>query len=167
MIPICLAGYFPASTETAGDDIIQASDGSAATERYFLAKPDLVLLDLPINGMYGLEVLDKLRYLDAQARVIVASADVQSFTHNQVKAAAAEKALRESEAQDRHLVESNIIGIIIAYFQGKNHELIRTQRLNKTTVKKAMESIERNANNQVKIIDDILDASLCGAHGSR
>ncbi|MBW4494938.1 MAG: PAS domain S-box protein [Oscillatoria princeps RMCB-10] len=38
-------------------------------------------------------------------------------------------------------------------------QLIRTQRLNETTVKKAMESIERNAKAQVKIIDDILDVS--------
>lgn len=76
--------------EPAGHDIIEASDGSAAIERYFLEKPDLVLLDLLMNGMYGLEVLDKLRELDAQARVVVASADVQSFTHNKVKAAGAQ-----------------------------------------------------------------------------
>jgi PAS domain S-box-containing protein len=38
-------------------------------------------------------------------------------------------------------------------------QLIRTQRLNETTVQKAMESIERNAKAQVKIIDDILDVS--------
>jgi PAS domain S-box-containing protein len=38
-------------------------------------------------------------------------------------------------------------------------QLIRTQRLNETTVQKAMESIERNAKAQVKIIDDILEVS--------
>jgi two-component system chemotaxis response regulator CheY len=76
--------------EPAGHEIIEASNGSAAIERYFLEKPDLVLLDLLMNGMYGLEVLDKLRELDPQARVVVASADVQSFTHNKVKAAGAQ-----------------------------------------------------------------------------
>ncbi len=36
----------------------------AALERYFLEKPDLVMLDLVMKGMYGLDVLTKLRELD-------------------------------------------------------------------------------------------------------
>ena len=50
----------------------------AALERYFVEKPDVVLLDLVMKGMYGLDVLTKLRELDPAARVIVVSADVQS-----------------------------------------------------------------------------------------
>ena len=36
----------------------------AALERYFVDKPDLVLLDLVMKGMYGLDVLAKLREMD-------------------------------------------------------------------------------------------------------
>ena len=64
--------------ETAGCDVVEAEDGLAALERYHLEKPDIVLLDLVMRGMYGLEVLQKLRELDSDARVVVVSADVQS-----------------------------------------------------------------------------------------
>ena len=63
--------------EGAGLEVIDAEDGIAALERYFLDRPDVVLLDLVMKGMYGLEVMAKLRELDPKARVIVVSADIQ------------------------------------------------------------------------------------------
>ena len=75
--------------ESAGFEVIEAEDGMAALERYFVDKPDLVLLDLVMKGMYGLEVLTKLRELDRDARVIVVSADVQLSSHELVKQAGA------------------------------------------------------------------------------
>lgn len=75
--------------ETAGYKVVEADEGMAALELYFLEKPDLVLLDLVMKGMYGLEVLEKLREMDAGARVIVASADIQSSTRTMVEAAGA------------------------------------------------------------------------------
>ena len=66
--------------ETAGFSVIEAEDGMSALERYFLDKPDVVLLDLVMTGMYGLEVLEKIRQMDSDARVIIASADIQSST---------------------------------------------------------------------------------------
>jgi two-component system, chemotaxis family, chemotaxis protein CheY len=67
--------------ESQGYQIIEAQDGMTAIERYFLEKPDLVMLDIVMTGMQGLEVLEKLRKLDNQARVIIATADLQTFTH--------------------------------------------------------------------------------------
>jgi two-component system, chemotaxis family, chemotaxis protein CheY len=66
--------------EPAGYDIIEASDGQEALDRYVLDQPDLVLLDLVMAGLDGWEVLDKLRELDADARVVVATADIQTST---------------------------------------------------------------------------------------
>jgi two-component system chemotaxis response regulator CheY len=63
--------------ESAGYAVAEAEDGLVALERYFLDKPDLVLLDLVMNGMNGLDVLKKLTEMDGQAKVIVVSADVQ------------------------------------------------------------------------------------------
>ena len=75
--------------EQGGYSVIEADEGVAALETYFLEKPDLVLLDLVMKGMYGLEVLTKLRELDPGARVVVASADIQSSTRTMVKDAGA------------------------------------------------------------------------------
>ena len=66
--------------ETAGYTVVEAEDGMAALELYFIEKPDLVLLDLVMKGMYGLDVLAKLREMDPAARVVVASADIQTST---------------------------------------------------------------------------------------
>ncbi|MCX6032539.1 MAG: response regulator [Chloroflexi bacterium] len=66
--------------EVAGYQVQEAADGMAGLESYFLSKPDLVLLDITMTGMHGLEALTQLRALDSQARVIMASADIQAST---------------------------------------------------------------------------------------
>jgi two-component system chemotaxis response regulator CheY len=75
--------------ETAGYAVIEADDGMTALEVYFLEKPQIVLLDLVMKGMYGLDVLVKLREMDQAARVVVASADIQSSTRKLVDEAGA------------------------------------------------------------------------------
>jgi two-component system chemotaxis response regulator CheY len=75
--------------ESEGYEVIEAEDGVVALERYFVDKPDLVLLDLVMRGMYGLDVLTKLRQLDPGARVVVVSADVQDSSREMVQAAGA------------------------------------------------------------------------------
>ena len=75
--------------EPAEYEVVEADDGLAALEVYFLEKPSLVLLDLVMKGMYGLDVLVKLREMDQQARVVVASADIQSSTRKMVDDAGA------------------------------------------------------------------------------
>jgi two-component system chemotaxis response regulator CheY len=75
--------------EGAGYAVAEAEDGIVALERYFVDKPDLVVLDLVMKGMYGLEVLSKLRELDPGARVIVLSADIQTSSRQMVTEAGA------------------------------------------------------------------------------
>lgn len=70
--------------EGAGFEVIEAEDGMSALETYFVQKPDVVLLDLVMTGMYGLEVLQRIRQMDPNARVIVVSADIQSSSHELV-----------------------------------------------------------------------------------
>ena len=75
--------------EAAGYEVVEAEDGMTALEMYFLEKPSLVLLDLVMKGMYGLDVLVKLREMDPNALVVVASADIQSSTRTMVDEAGA------------------------------------------------------------------------------
>jgi len=75
--------------EPAGYEVSEAEDGLSALERYFLEKPDIVLLDLVMKGMYGLDVLTKLRELDGDAKVVIVSADIQTSSHELVEAAGA------------------------------------------------------------------------------
>ena len=75
--------------EAAGYEVVEAEDGMAALERYFVEKPDVVMLDLVMKGMYGLDVLARLREMDPKARVVVLSADIQTSSREMVQAAGA------------------------------------------------------------------------------
>jgi CheY-like chemotaxis protein len=66
--------------ESAGHTVLEADTGMAAIESYVVNRPDLVLLDLTMTDMSGLEVLEKLRELNPDVRVVVVSADVQRST---------------------------------------------------------------------------------------
>ena len=68
--------------ETVGYEVVEAENGLDGLERYFLDKPDVVLLDLVMRGMYGLEVLQKIRELDPRARIVVVSADIQTSSQD-------------------------------------------------------------------------------------
>jgi two-component system, chemotaxis family, chemotaxis protein CheY len=75
--------------EPAGYQVVEADDGMTALERYFLEKPDLVLLDLVMRGMNGLDVLSKLHELDGDARVVVVSADIQDSSREMAESGGA------------------------------------------------------------------------------
>lgn len=75
--------------EADGHQVVEESDGLAALERYFLEQPELVVLDMTMKGMHGLEVLSKLRSMKIDARVIVGSADIQESTRELTTAAGA------------------------------------------------------------------------------
>jgi two-component system, chemotaxis family, chemotaxis protein CheY len=47
--------------EGMGHTVEEASDGTQALERYYINRHDLVILDMVMTGMYGLEVLAKIR----------------------------------------------------------------------------------------------------------
>jgi two-component system chemotaxis response regulator CheY len=89
--------------EPAGHEIIEAEEGIVALERYFLEKPDLVFLDLTMTGMYGIDVLNKLREMDPQARVIIASADIQSSTREMVDRGGASAFINKPFTSDKVL----------------------------------------------------------------
>lgn len=75
--------------EEMGHAVEEANDGAQALERYFINRHDLVILDMVMNGMYGLEVLARMRELNPDVRVIVATADIQKSTQEQVRDAGA------------------------------------------------------------------------------
>jgi len=76
--------------ENAGYAVDEATDGYEALERYRLSQPSLVLLDMIMAPINGLDVLPLVLEIDPEAKIIVASADVQEQTSaSTVKAGAA------------------------------------------------------------------------------
>lgn len=70
--------------EEAGYEVIEASEGLSALEMFSLEKPHLVMLDLTMPGINGFDVLKQLKRINPAAKVVIASADVQSMTKDQV-----------------------------------------------------------------------------------
>ena len=98
--------------ESAGYDVAEAEDGLIALERYFLEKPDLVLLDLVMKGLNGLDVLTKLHEMDPRARVIVVSADVQDSSRKLAESGGAAGFL--TKPVDRAILLSTVAKVLEA-----------------------------------------------------
>jgi len=75
--------------EAGGHRVRDVADGMSALEQYALDRPDVVLLDVTMADLNGLEVLRQLREIDPAARVVMATADVQSSTREMALAAGA------------------------------------------------------------------------------
>ena len=103
--------------ESAGHEVIEAAEGIIALERYFLDEPDLVFLDLTMTGMYGIDVLNKLREMDAEARVIIGSADIQSSTREMVQAGGASAFINKPFTSEQVL---NAVNRVLQGEQGWN-----------------------------------------------
>ena len=71
--------------ESAGHTVVEASTGMGALETYAMERPQLVLLDLSMEDLGGIEVLRKLREMEPTACVVVISADIQRTTEQMVR----------------------------------------------------------------------------------
>jgi two-component system, chemotaxis family, chemotaxis protein CheY len=70
--------------EELGHEVEEVTDGAQALEQYVLHQHDLVVLDMVMHGMYGLEVLQKLKQLNPKLPVVIVTADIQRSTRDQV-----------------------------------------------------------------------------------
>jgi two-component system chemotaxis response regulator CheY len=87
--------------EELGYGVDDASEGGQALEKFFINPPDLVILDLVMTGMYGLDVLKKMLEMNPEAKVLIATADIQQTTSDQVKAAGARGMLNKPVTREK------------------------------------------------------------------
>ena len=65
------------SLHHAGYEVDCCYDGAEALERLLIEQYDLIVLDLHLPGMDGMEVLERLRRTDAETKVLILSARSQ------------------------------------------------------------------------------------------
>lgn len=91
--------------ESKGHRVLESATGLSAIETYALERPDLVLLDLSMEDIGGVDVLRRLREIDDAARVIVISADVQRTTEQSVMESGARRFLGKPVDPEKLIVE--------------------------------------------------------------
>jgi len=96
--------------EELGHEVEEASDGAQALERYALNRHDAVVLDLLMHGMYGVDVLQKLKQLNPSLPVIVVSADIQRTTRDQVKESGAVAMVNKPVTREQL---EDVLGIVL------------------------------------------------------
>ena len=97
--------------EELGHEVEDVTDGAQALERYVLNRHDAVILDLLMHGMYGVEVLQKLKQLNPTLPVIVVSADIQRTTRDEVKDAGAVAMVNKPVTREQL---EEVLGIVLA-----------------------------------------------------
>ncbi|MCX6690985.1 MAG: response regulator [Methanoregula sp.] len=82
--------------ETAGFEVVgQAKDGKEAIELYKKLNPDVVTLDILMEGMDGIEALAGIKKLNPAAKVIMITALGQEEKQNEARALGASGYIRK------------------------------------------------------------------------
>ena len=72
-------------------EYLEAADGMEGLEKYALHHQDVVILDLTMPGLHGIEVIRRLKGLDPKAKIIVGTADIQKLSVQEALEAGADR----------------------------------------------------------------------------
>lgn len=91
-------------------EIVQAENGLDGLQKYMSERPDLVLMDLTMPVMDGMESLERIRAADPRAKVVVLSADVQPLARERCDRAGAVDFISKPVSRDvlRAIIQSTV-----------------------------------------------------------
>lgn len=122
------------TSQTDMDIVGEAEDGTAALKLVKKLKPDVVLLDIAMPGLNGLETIGLMREAAPETRIVILSMHAkESYVHQALSAGALGYVLKASPSsdiinavraahRDEYFLSSTIrAGVIDAYLQSKKH----------------------------------------------
>lgn len=87
--------------EDEGHELVEAENGETGLEKYEEEDPDLVLLDLRLPDIDGLDVLEKLKDRDPNVKVVVVSIVREEETIQEAKDLGAEDYIEKPVDEDK------------------------------------------------------------------
>ena len=93
------------------NDFIEAQDGAEAVKKYSEEKPDMVIMDITMTNMDGLQALKKIRGDDPNAKVVMCTAMGQeSMVVDAIKSGARDFVVKPFDAQRIVKTVNDILG---------------------------------------------------------
>lgn len=90
---------------------VEAADGAEAVQKYEVEKPDLVIMDITMPNMDGLQALKKIRENDSSAKVVMCTAMGQeSMVVDAIKSGAKDFVVKPFNADRICSTVKNILG---------------------------------------------------------
>ena len=89
------------------EDIIECSDGSEALAAYREHQPDLVLMDLKMDGMDGLAAISQIREFFPEAKIVMVSQWEDKALRDAARTAGAEAYVGKSDLQPLRRILTN------------------------------------------------------------
>ncbi|MDF2566600.1 MAG: cheY [Oscillospiraceae bacterium] len=90
----------------------EAADGVAAVEKYHSSNPDVVILDITMPNMDGLQTLNEIKKIDPNAKVIMCSAMGQeSMVIEAIKSGAADFIVKPFQADRIVKAVNKVLGL--------------------------------------------------------
>ena len=92
-------------------DFVEAQDGAEAVKKYEEEKPDMVIMDITMPNMDGLQALKKIRESDPGAKVVMCTAMGQeSIVVDAIKSGARDFVVKPFDAQRIIQTVNDILG---------------------------------------------------------
>lgn len=100
-----------ALSDSGYSDFVEAQDGAEAVQKYEEEKPDMVIMDITMPNMDGLQALKKIKENDPNARVVMCTAMGQeSMVVEAIKSGAKDFVVKPFDAQRIVQTVSDILG---------------------------------------------------------